>query len=171
VGSARAEQPAPPRNAQLDRIEQKLDDVFEAPRRRRRAARSNGKNARVGKPRELSARRAGDCPRGARVGAASFRDSVDSVGGFTYSGGPIALHDLVSRGVNFSGLSGIVLQGWLKVKQAGRMQFVADLHGTLAPNVFVPPECLLQIWLEDRLVGPNARPSRRIRTATPRRRC
>jgi hypothetical protein len=35
------------------------------------------------------------------------------------------------------------------------MQFVADLHGTLAPNMFVPPECLLQIWLEDRLVGPE----------------
>jgi len=73
--------------------------------------------------------------------------------------------------VNFSGLSGIVLQGWLKVKQAGRMQFVADLHGTLAPNVFVPPNVCCKSGWRTASLAPNARPSRRIRTATPRRRC
>jgi hypothetical protein len=155
VGSASAQQPAPPRDAQLDRIEQKLDDVLKRlgaggapPAQTEKTPESeNPTNYRPGAlaivhAAPASARLLSDVP-------------VDSIGGFTYSGGPIALHDLNSRGVNFSGLAGIELQGWLKVKQAGRMQFVADLHGTLAPNVFVPPECLLQIWLEDRLVGPE----------------
>ena len=155
VGSASAQQPAPPRDAQLDRIEQKLDDVLKRlgaggapPAQTEKTPESeNPTNYRPGAlaivhAAPASARLLSDVP-------------VDSIGGFTYSGGPIALHDLNSRGVNFSGLAGIELQGWLKIKQAGRVQFVADLHGTLAPNVFVPPECLLQIWLEDRLVGPE----------------
>jgi hypothetical protein len=153
--NARAEQPAPPRNPQLDRIEQKLDDVLKRlgaggapPAQTEKAPESeNPANYRPGALAIVHA-----APASARL---LSEIPVDSVGGFTYSGGPIALHDLNSRGVNFSGLAGIELQGWLKVKQTGRMQFVADLHGTLAPNVFVPPECLLQIWLEDRLVGPE----------------
>jgi len=153
-GNAFAEQPAPPRDAQLDRIERKLDDVLKrldaggAPAQTEKAPESeNSANYRPGALAIVHA-----APSSTRL---LSEIPVDSVGGFTYSGGPIALHDLNSRGVNFSGLAGIELQGWLKVKQAGRMQFVADLHGTLAPNMFVPPECLLQIWLEDRLVGPE----------------
>ena len=154
-GSAFAEQPAPPRDAQLDRIERKLDDVLKrlgaggapAAQTEKTPESENPANYRPGALAIVHA-----APASARL---LSEVPVDSVGGFTYSGGPIALHDLNSRGVNFSGLAGIELQGWLKVKQPGRMQFVADLHGTLASNVFVPPECLLQIWLEDRLVGPE----------------
>jgi len=97
VGSARAEQPAPPRNAQLDRIEQKLDDVLKrlgaggAP-----PAQTEKRQSR--KTRELSPGALAivhAAPASARL---LSEIPVDSVGGFTYSGGPIALHDLVSRG-------------------------------------------------------------------------
>lgn len=154
-GSARAEQPASPRDAQLDRIEQKLDEVLKrlgagaapAAQTEKAPGSENPANYRPGALAIVHA-----APASARL---LSEVPVDSVGGFNYSGGPIALHDLNSFGVNFSGLAGIELQGWLKVKQAGRMQFVADLHGTLASNMVVSPECLLQIWLEDRLVGPE----------------
>lgn len=78
---------------------------------------------------------------------------VDSVGGFVYTGGPLALHDLSDRGVRYAGLTGVELQGWFKATQAGRYQFGEDLHGTLGPSAIVGADCTLEVWLEDRVVG------------------
>ena len=74
-GNAFAEQPAPPRDAQLDRIEQKLDDVLKRLGAGGAPPAQTEKTPESENRRELSARRAGDRPRRARVGAASFRDS------------------------------------------------------------------------------------------------
>ena len=76
----------------------------------------------------------------------------DSVGGFIYTGGPLTLHDLSARGVRYTGLAGVELQGWLKATEAGRYQFGADLHGTPG-GVIVGATCVLELWLEDRVVG------------------
>ena len=78
---------------------------------------------------------------------------ADSVGGFVYTGGPLALHDLSSRGVRYAELAGVELQGWFKAAQAGRYQFGEDLHGTLGPGAIVGADCALQVWLEDRVIG------------------
>ena len=51
----------------------------------------------------------------------------DSVGGFPYEGGPIALTDIKMRGVRHAGPVGAEIQGWLKAKEAGRYQFGTDL--------------------------------------------
>lgn len=92
-----------------------------------------------------------------RVAPASSRQlsepPVDSVGGFIYTGGPITLHDLQSRGVRYNGLAGIELQGWLAVTQAGRTQLGEDLRATFGQFPIVGPDCILQVWLEDRQIG------------------
>ena len=90
-GSAFAEQPAPPRDAQLDRIEQKLDDVLKRlgaggapPAQTEKTPESeNPANYRPGALAIVHA-----APASARL---LSEIPVDSVGGFTYSGGPIAL--------------------------------------------------------------------------------
>lgn len=78
---------------------------------------------------------------------------ADSVGGFVYTGGPLALHDLAGRGVRYTGLGGVELQGWFKAAQAGRYQFGEDMHGTLGPGAIIGTDCVLQVWLEDRVIG------------------
>jgi hypothetical protein len=83
---------------------------------------------------------------------------ADSVGGFVYIGGTLALHDLSSRGVRYTGLAGVELQGWVKVKKKGRLQLGEDLRATLGPATVVGPECLFQAWLEDRLIGAERAP-------------
>ena len=77
----------------------------------------------------------------------------DSVGGFIYTGGPIALHDLSSRGVRYPGLAGVELQGWLKARQSERYEFGEDLHGSLGPGSITCAPCLLQVWIAGRSVG------------------
>ena len=77
---------------------------------------------------------------------------TDSVGGFVYTGGPIALHDLSARGVRYTGLTGIELQGWLKTTEAGRYELGEDLHG-LPGGVIAGASCVLEVWLEDRVIG------------------
>jgi hypothetical protein len=51
---------------------------------------------------------------------------ADSVGGFVYDGGPVALNDLRAKGVRYTGLAGLELQGWLKVTTAGRTQLAVE---------------------------------------------
>ena len=77
---------------------------------------------------------------------------ADSVGGFVFTGGPITLHDLSAQGVRYTGLTGIELQGWLKTTQAGRYELGEDLHG-LPGGTIVGANCVLEVWLEDRVIG------------------
>jgi hypothetical protein len=77
---------------------------------------------------------------------------TDSVGGFVYTGSPITLHDLSAQGVRYTGLTGIELQGWLKTTQAGRYELGEDLHGSPG-GVIVGANCVLEVWLEDRVIG------------------
>lgn len=167
-GPAQAQQaptrPATASPAQLDRIERKLDEVL------RRLEAFNGKAGQAPSPAPSGV--AASVPSNpdyrpgavAVVHAAPVKTSqlaevpADSVGGFVYTGGPITLHDLSSRGVLYTGLAGIELQGWLKVKEPGRVQLGEDLRATLGPSTVVGPECLLQAWLEDRVIGAERAP-------------
>ncbi len=74
----------------------------------------------------------------------------DSVGGFTYEGGPIALTDIKTRGVRYAGQVGVEIQGWLQAKEAGRYQIGTDLTAHFSGMTFVGPTCFLQVWLEGR---------------------
>ncbi len=78
---------------------------------------------------------------------------TDSVGGFVYDGGPVALNDLRARGVRYAGLAGLELQGWLKVTAAGRTQLAVEYRATTSGNAVIPPSCLATAWLEDRAIG------------------
>ena len=77
---------------------------------------------------------------------------ADSVGGFVYSGGPIALHDLRNKGVRFTGLGGVELQGWLKVAAAGRTQIAVEYRASGA-NTLGTSNCIANAWLENRSIG------------------
>ena len=77
---------------------------------------------------------------------------ADSVGGFVYSGGAIPLHDLKSKGVRFTGLAGVELQGWLKVAAAGRTQIAVEFRGNDA-NSGGASDCTANVWLEARSIG------------------
>jgi hypothetical protein len=77
---------------------------------------------------------------------------ADSVGGFVFTGGPITLHNLSAQGVRYTGLAGIELQGWLKTTEAGRYELGEDLHG-LPGGVIAGANCVLEVWLEDRVIG------------------
>lgn len=143
---------------QLDRIERKLDEVL-----RRLDAGDGGKAGRApaapGGAASAVPEAAYRPGAGAVIRAAPGRASqlaevpADSVGAFLYTGGTLALHDLSSRGVRYTGLAGVELQGWLKVKEPGRLQLGEDLRATLGPSIVLGPECLLQAWLEDRAIG------------------
>jgi len=74
----------------------------------------------------------------------------DSVGGFTYTGGPIALTDIKTRGVRYAGPVGIEVQGWLQAKEAGRYQIGTDLTAHFTGMTIIAPTCFLQAWLEGR---------------------
>ncbi len=73
----------------------------------------------------------------------------DSVGGFTYTGGPIALTDIKTRGVRYAGPVGVEIQGWLQAKEAGRYQIGTDLTAHFS-GIANAPTCFLQAWLEGR---------------------
>jgi len=94
----------------------------------------------------------------------------DSVGGFVYEGGPMPLSDIRSRGVRYAGPAGVELQGWLKVKQAGRYQLGTDLTVRFANGAYIGPTCFLQAWLEGRSLDqrsvPISRPRSQETTAT-----
>ncbi|HKN30066.1 MAG TPA: hypothetical protein VJY34_20190, partial [Roseiarcus sp.] len=78
---------------------------------------------------------------------------ADSVGGFVYDGGPVSLNDLRAKGVRYTGLAGLELQGWLKVTAAGRTQLAVEYRATTGGNAVIPPSCLVTAWLEDRAIG------------------
>ena len=78
---------------------------------------------------------------------------ADSVGGFVYDGGPVILNDLSAKGVRYTGLAGLELQGWLKVTIAGRTQLAVEYRATTGGNAVIPPSCLVTAWLEDRAIG------------------
>lgn len=79
------------------------------------------------------------------------RIPADTIGSFVYTGGGMPLDDLSPQGVRYVGLAGVELQGWLKADKPGRYQIGADLQATKID--IAPPSCLLQGWIEDRLIG------------------
>ncbi|SEF01601.1 hypothetical protein SAMN05519104_8112 [Rhizobiales bacterium GAS188] len=82
---------------------------------------------------------------------------ADSVGGFVYAGGPIALHDLKSKGVRYTGLAGLELQGWLKITTAGRTQLGMEFRAITGANAVIAPSCIAAAWLENRSIGTETR--------------
>ncbi len=77
----------------------------------------------------------------------------DSVGGFVYTGGPIPFTDIRGRGVRYVGPVGAELQGWLRAKEAGRYELATDLSAHFQSTGNSPPTCLLHAWLEDHSLG------------------
>ncbi len=78
---------------------------------------------------------------------------ADGVGGFVYDGGPVTLNDLRAKGVRYTGLTGLELQGWLKVMTAGRTQLAVEYRATTSGNAVIPPSCFATAWLEDGAIG------------------
>jgi hypothetical protein len=72
---------------------------------------------------------------------------TDSVGSFVYSGGTIALNDLRGKGVRFTGLAGVELQGWLKVAAPGRTQIAVEYRAN-GVNALGTSDCIANAWLE-----------------------
>ncbi len=159
--TARAQTPPSPIDQRLDRIENKLDEIL----RRLNAASPPpaGQTASSPAPAAPAVPNAAEGPY--QPGAVAIvhaapdkpRDlqaiPADSVGGFVYDGGPVALNDLSARGVRYSGLAGLELQGWLKVTAAGRTQLAVEYRATTSGNAVIPPSCLATAWLEDRAIG------------------
>lgn len=77
----------------------------------------------------------------------------DSVGSFAFTGGTLRLDDLASRGVRYHGQTGVELQGWLRVPEAGRFQFGVDFGSPRASTLFATLSCGMALWLEDRQIG------------------
>ncbi len=160
--SARAQTPPASLDQRLDRIDSKLDEIL----RRLNAASTPA----VGQAAPSPAAAAPAVPNAAakasyQPGAVAIvhaapdkpRDlqaiPADSVGGFVYDGGPVALNDLRAKGVRYAGLAGLELQGWLKVTAAGRTQLAVEYRATTGGNAVIPPSCLAAAWLEDRAIG------------------
>lgn len=78
---------------------------------------------------------------------------ADSIGGFVYTGGAIPLHDLSAKGVRYTGLAAVELQGWLKVAEAGRTQIAVEYRTVTGANANVYPDCIAAVWLEGRSIG------------------
>src|SRR5271166_1280251 len=133
--SARAQTPPASLDQRLDRIDSKLDEIL----RRLNAASTPA----VGQAAPSPAAAAPAVPDTAaqasyQPGAVAIvhaapdkpRDlqaiPADSVGGFVYDGGPVTLNDLRAKGVRYTGLTGLELQGWLKVTAAGRTQLAVE---------------------------------------------
>ena len=77
---------------------------------------------------------------------------TDSVGSFVYSGGTISLNDLRGKGVRFTGLAGIELQGWLRVAAPGRTQIAVEYRAN-GVNALGTSDCIATAWLEGRSIG------------------
>lgn len=152
--------PRDPQQDQLDRIEKKLDDVL----RRLDAgpaapAPTSGQAAPPGAPGPTPAAE-NYKPGAVAVARAAPADArhlaevpADSIGGFVYTGGPIVLSDLSDRGVRYTGLAGLELQGWLRAKETGRYQIAADLGARFGANAFAALPCTLTAWLEEQPIG------------------
>jgi hypothetical protein len=174
--SARAQTPPASIDQRLDRIDGKLDEIL---RRLNAASPPAGQTA----PSPAAATPAVPNPAQAsyQPGAVAIvhaapdwpRDlqaiPADSVGGFVYDGGPVPLNDLSAKGVRYAaGLTGLELQGWLKVTTAGRTQLAVEYRATTGSNAFTPPSCLATAWLEDRAIGAETgqipAPAREVKT-------
>jgi len=164
---AHAQTPAPTPAApasQLDRIEQKLDEVL----RKLDQPRPQPLEATQGQPAPSGGAIPSPAPNTApgasaeayKLGVLAIAHAApkdvnslseipaDTVGGFLYQGGPIAFTDIQTRGVRFAGPVGVELQGWLKAKEAGRYQIGTDLTAHFGVGTMFAPTCFLQAWLE-----------------------
>jgi hypothetical protein len=161
--SARAQTPPASLDQRLDRIDGKLDEIL----RRLNAASTPAGGQAAPSPAaaapavpDTAAAKASYQPGAVAIVHAAPdkpRDlqaiPADSVGGFVYDGGPVALNDLHAKGVRYAGLAGLELQGWLKVTAAGRTQLAVEYRATTGGNAVIPPSCLATAWLEDRAIG------------------
>ncbi len=109
--SAGAQTPPPSLDQRLDRIENKLDEIL---RRLNAASTPTAPSPAAAAPAVLNTAEASYQPGAvAIVHAAPDRPRdlqaipADSVGGFIYDGGPVALNDLSATGVRYSGLAGL----------------------------------------------------------------
>jgi hypothetical protein len=151
-----AEEAPSPDQAQLDRIEGKLDQLLQrlgagplpSPAQDQAAPAAPAVDSTAYAPGAIAVIH--PAPATTRVLA---EVPPDSVGGFVYTGGPLALHDLSDRGVRYAGLAGLELQGWLKVTAPGRVQLGADYRGSFGQAVLFGTDCLLEAWLEGHQVG------------------
>jgi hypothetical protein len=171
--AARAQAPSPATPAapvsQLDRIEQKLDEVLrkldqlhpqqpgiaqttpEVPRGATLSpvpSAASTASMEAYKPGAIAIARA--APRDHNTLSAI---PTDSVGGFVYTGGPIPFTDIRARGVRYVGPVGAEIQGWLRAREAGRYELATDLSAHFTTNANSPPTCLLHAWLEDSSLG------------------
>ena len=160
--------PAPSPANQLDRIEQKLDEVL---RRldQRDAARTAAAPAGPGVISSQSSAAAAP-PQAYKPGALAIARTAphdpnnfvavpaDSVGGFVYTGGAIPLNDIATRGVRYTGPVGIELQGWLRVREAGRYELAVDVDVRFTAYASYGVTCFYQAWVEDHSLGQRTTP-------------
>ncbi len=168
VTRAQAPAPAAP-PSQLDRIEQKLDEVLrrlDQPRpQTSQPAQAGPAASGVAAPSPAPASAPDADSEAYKPGAIvvvraaphdhNFLATIpaDSVGGFVYTGGPIPFTDIHARGVRYVGPVGAEIQGWLRAKEAGRYELATDLSAHFAGTNNSPPTCLLHAWLEDQSLG------------------
>ena len=157
--TARAQATPPAEQAQLDRIEHKLDEVL----RRLEQVPSQPPETTRGQIPSGSARPPPPAlpvaykPGALAIAHAASKDvnslseiPPDAVGGFVYAEGPIAFTDIRTRGVRYVGPVGVELQGWLQAKEAGRYEIGTDLTAHFPIGFAVAPSCFLQAWFEGR---------------------
>ena len=157
--AARAQATTPAEQAQLDRIEHKLDEVL----RRLDQAPPRSPETAPGQTPSGSARPPSPAlPVAYKPGALAIAHAApkdvnglseippDAVGGFVYTGGPIAFTDIRTRGVRYAGPVGVELQGWLQAREAGRYEIGTDLTAHFPVGFAIAPTCFLQAWLEGR---------------------
>ena len=166
--AAYAQTPAPATFApgQLDRIEQKLDELLRRLDQARPqppgAAQTTAAAQGAAIPSPAPGAAPAVSPEAYKPGALAVAHAVphdangladippDNVGGFVYDGGPIAFTDIRTRGVRYAGPAGVEFQGWLRAKEAGRYQIGTDLTARFANGAMIAPTCFLQAWLEGR---------------------
>jgi hypothetical protein len=72
------------------------------------------------------------------------------------AGGAVPLSDLRDKGVRYTGLAGLELQGWLKVAHPGRTQIAVEYRAVTDQNTITQSFCSATVWLEERSIGVQA---------------